>query len=296
MNLSWLNYHHLYYFYVIAREGTISKAAEKLNIGQSTLSTQLKLLEDNLGRTLFERRKQRLSLTEAGRTTLEYAEEIFRLGNEMVEAINDKLLNDRVHVQVGALDSVPKTIARDLILKAYSYGNCSVSLLEGKGDELFRSLRAHQIDLIVSNFAPNTEEDLVFSRNIGRLPTVVCGAPSFAGLKKNFPQSLDGKSFVFPTRHSKLRQDLDHYFKVNQIRADIVAETQDTSIQTLLGASGVGLVPLSEVSAQDLIRDQKLVILGRLPDVFEDLWLISSRRKIENPIAAQLMKNFHIGR
>lgn len=289
--MQWLNYHHLYYFRTIATEGGIARAAEKLRIGQPTLSTQLKLLEEMVGKPLFERRGRKLSLTEAGRSALEYANEIFRLGDEMMEVLHDRPSGDQIHLQVGALDSVPKSVLLSLVMAAHRIAPCTVSLLEGKGDELFRELRSHCIDLLVSNYpAQALEEAQVFSKSVARVPVSVYGAPKFKALKKGFPQSMNGKAFVLPTTHSRLRHDLNHYFKLHGIQVMPIAETQDTSLQRLLAEHGVGLAPFSEIKE----NPQGLVNLGRLKDVHEEIWLISTQRKIENPVAAKLMKSFSL--
>ncbi|WP_413586531.1 LysR family transcriptional regulator [Bdellovibrio sp. HCB274] len=290
----WLNYHHLLYFYTIAREGSIAKASEKLNVGQPTLSTQLKQLEESLGKPLFERSKQRLQLTEAGRIALEYAEQVFNLGAEMVEVLQDQLQNNRVHVQIGALDSVPKDITHKVIMQAYKSGNCNVSVIEGSGDQLLRELESHHVDLLLSNYVPSLDFKTVYSKSIAKLPVVVCASEKYKHLKKNFPQSLEGQPFVVPTVHSRLRREIDHYFKVNRIKVDQVAEIQDTSLQTLLGAEGVGLIPVADAVAKKLTKDGKLIVLGTLKGVYEEIWLMAANRKIENPIAAQVMKEFSL--
>lgn len=288
--MQWLNYHHLFYFRVIATEGGIARAAEKLNIGQPTLSAQLKQLEDMVGKALFERRNRKLILTEAGKAALDYANEIFRLGDEMLEVLKDRTLDDQPHLQIGALDSVPKSVLLLIVMAAYKIAPCTVSILEGKGDELFRELRAHRIDLIVSNYpAQAIEETQVFSKSVAKLPVSVYGAKKFKPLRRAFPRSLNGKPFVFPTTHSKLRHDLNHYFKLHGIHTLPVAETQDTSLQKLLAEHGVGLAPFSDVEG---FRETSLVRLGRLEDIYEEIWLISAQRKLENPIAAKLMTSF----
>jgi LysR family transcriptional activator of nhaA len=123
----WLNYHHLYYFRTIATEGSVVKAAKKLRLGQPTLSTQLKIFEDHLGQKLFERQARTLTLTEAGKMVLDYANEIFKLGDEMVEAINDRLQAARIDVTIGALDSVPKQVLVKLAAFAQRTSDCRVS-------------------------------------------------------------------------------------------------------------------------------------------------------------------------
>lgn len=288
--VQWLNYHHLFYFRMIANEGSIARAAASLRLGQPTLSTQLKQLEDMVGKPLFERRNRKLVLTEAGVDALNYANEIFRLGDEMLEVLKDRMPSNQLHLQIGALDSVPKSVILRLVLAARSISPCVVSILEGKGDELLRELRAHRIDLLLANYPPQVMEgNEVHSRSVAKLPVSVYGAKKFKNLKAKFPQSLDAKPFVLPTAHSKLRHDLNHYFKLHGISALPVSETQDTSLQKLLAENGIGLAPFSEEAG---VKEKSLVRIGRLKDVFEEIWLISARRKLENPLAAELMKSF----
>lgn len=292
---TWINYHHLYYFKTIATEGGIAKAAKKLRLGQPTLSTQLKQFEDQLGQVLFERRKKRLHLTEAGRIALDYAQEIFKLGDEMLDALNDRLRSDRIEVQVGILDSVPKHLALQLIQQAQKQQNCLVSIQEGRSDSLLRELMAHRIDLLLANEAPPVlEAQGLFGRRVARMPVVICGAKAFLPLKKGFPNSLADQPFIMPINTNRLRTDLDHYFKLQSIRVDTVAEIQDTSLQKLMGTHGSGLLPLALPAAADLILSKELYVIGELDGVFEELWLISGDRRIHNPIASHLMKTFAI--
>jgi LysR family transcriptional activator of nhaA len=292
--MQWLNYHHLYYFKTIAAEGGISKAADKLRLGQPTLSSQLKQLEDNIGAPLFERRNRQMILTEAGKVALDYANEIFRLGDEMIEVLQDRPQGNHLHLQIGALDSVPKSVILSLTLEAYNHSMpCTVSILEGKGDELFRELYNHKIDLMVSNYPPPAlEHKQVYSRSVAKLPVSILGGKAFQPLKRAFPQSLNDQPFVLPTSHSKLRHDLSHYFKLHNIQIKPLAETQDTSLQILFAKQGIGLTPISEVASENLIKEGILQRIGTLQGVYEEIWLISAQRKIENPIAAKLMKTF----
>lgn len=292
---SWLNYHHLYYFRTIAAEGSIAKAAKKLRLGQPTLSAQLKRLEEVLGIQLFERQHKRLILTESGQVALEYATEIFRMGGEMVEVLKDRKSPLRTHVQLGALDSIPKQLIYRLVSAAYAVGPCTVSLLEGKDDELLRELLSHRIDLMLTNHAPSvTDGKRVVIRPLARLPVVVCASPRFQGLKRGFPKSIDQQPMVLPTVHSKLRHDLEHAFRLLGVQPDVVAETQDTSLQKILGTQGVGLIPIAEIAVRGFIKRGELVKLGVLEGVYEELFLVSASRKIENPISAKLATAFRL--
>ena len=150
----WINYHHLFYFKTIAEEGTVSKAAEKLRIGQPTLSAQLKQFEDNLGVQLFERQHKKLILTEHGRVALEYSKNIFKMGSEMYEVLHDRLKPLRPSLHIGSLDSVPKQIVLQLVKQAYKISSCQITMSEGNLDLLLRELSAHRMDLMISNFLP----------------------------------------------------------------------------------------------------------------------------------------------
>lgn len=289
----WINYHHLYYFKTIATEGGIAKAAKKLRLGQPTLSTQLKQFEDHLGQILFERRKKRLHLTEAGRIALNYAQEIFKLGDEMLDALNDRLRADRIEVQCGIIDSVPKHLVLLLIEQAQKVQNCLMSIQEGRGDMLLRELKAHRIDLVLANEAPPSMEGQgIYARRVARMPVVICGAKQFLPLKKGFPASLANQPFIMPIGTNRLRVDLDHYLKIQNIRVDVIAEVQDTSLQRLMGAQGSGLLPLARPAAEDLLESKELHLIGELDGIHEDLWLIAGERRIQNPIAAELMRSF----
>jgi LysR family transcriptional activator of nhaA len=292
---SWLNYHHLFYFRTIANEGSIARASERLRLGQPTLSAQLRQLEEKLGTRLFDRHHKRLVLTEQGRRALEYANEIFRLGDEMLEVLQDRRLPERLHVQLGVLDSVPKQLIARLADSALSRGKCTVSVLEGREDELMRDLMSHRIDLLLTDHAPaSADGKKIFCRRVARMPVEVYASPKLAKLKRGFPGSLDRQPFVMPTSHSRLRADIEHYFRLHQIQPDVVAETQDTALQKILGAGGTGLVPVPAPALRDELQRGEVIRLGELEGVFAELYLVSASRRIENPISAGLMAEFHL--
>ena len=288
----WLNYHHLYYFKTIATEGNLSKAAQKLRLGQPTLSTQMKQFEEILGYSLFDRSKRSLQLTEAGRAALTYAQEIFRLGDEMLDSLGDQHVGAKLQIQIGVSDSVAKSISMKLVHAAKKLNDCVVSISEGHGDELLRELRAHRLDLILSNFPPPVGDAAgFFSRSISKMPICVCGSKKYSGLKKNFPKSMNGHDFIMPHITSKLRQDLDHYLSLQQIRVQTVAEIQDSSLKKLLALNGDGLIAVPAIAVKDLVDKGELVMLGFLEDVYEELWLTAAKRQRQNSIAAELMKS-----
>ncbi len=290
---NWINYQHLRYFLTIASEGGVARAAAKLKLAQSTLSTQLKQFESQLGTPLFERRQKRLHLNEAGRIALKYASEIFKLGDEMLDALSDRREAHRVGVQVGALDSIPKGVVASLVSAAQAFQPCAVSVVEGRAEEILAKLKAHEIDLAMFGHMPLSGEDLgILARRAGRMAVAVYGSARFAALAKGFPQSLSGQPFVMPGAASRIRHDVGHYLKLHKISVDVILEAQDSSLLTLLAAAGAGLIPAAETSAHDLRKQHGLRMLGVLDDVHEELWLVGGARRIENPVASFLLRNF----
>lgn len=291
--MSWINYHHLYYFYTIAREGSVARAAKKLRLGQPTLSQQLKLLEEAFGKPLFEREARGMKLTECGKLVYEYAQEIFRLGGEMLDALSDRKDAERMRIQIGALDSVPKHLIHHLIAKAYQAADCYVTVLEGSRETLLQELLAYRLDLVITNSpTPIAPKSQMTSRRVAEMKVVVVGAPRFGKLRSRFPESLDGQPLVLPTVHSQLRIDVERYLEKKALTPKLVGETQDGVVQKMLALSGHALIAVAEPAVRDELESGELVKIGELKDIKEQLWLTSAARFIEHPIAARLMEEF----
>lgn len=292
---AWINYHHLFYFKAIAEEGSVSAAAQKLKLGQPTLSAQLKQFEEALGIELFERRHKRLVLTEQGRVALDYARNIFNLGHEMYEVLHDRLKPHRPALCIGALDSIPKQVVIQLVRAAMQTMPCQVSLVEGRSDELLRELNAHRVDLWVTNFLPRgSEAKQLFHRSVASKAVSFFGAPKYKGLRKGFPESVSGEPLIVPTYDSKLRYDLDHWAELHGISLDVVVESQDIAVKEQMAVEGLGLVPAASYAVTQQVASGELVEIGTLHGVREELFLVTAQRKIENPLAAALMKTFRL--
>ena len=288
-----LNYHHLLYFREIAVSGSISKASQKLGVGQPAVSAQLKTLEESIGQKLFERVRRGLVLTEAGRFALQTANEVYRSGNTFWEVMENKILSSRVQFSLGVLDSVPKHMILKLIRDARNICECHVTIHQGRGADLLRDLNSHALDLLITNFrAPFSGSGELFSRLLGKSRISIFAAPEFKELRKTFPRSLDGQLVVLPTSDSQLRHDVDRYFRANNIHVGHFAETQDTSVQKLIAAEGFALAPLPDFSAREMEREKKLIKIGVMEDVWEEFWLIGIRRTIDNPVVLKLVRDF----
>lgn len=295
--MNWLNYHHLMYFRTIATEGSISKASEKLRVGQPALSAQLKQLEESFEQKLFERRNRKLFLTEAGKATLKYANQINSLGGELLEVLHNKSHTIRPHITLGSLDSVPKNLVTNVIQAVRKFQDCHVTALDGSGDDLYRELTNHSIDVVISNHLVMPSDDKsMFSRSIARLKIGVYGTKNYLGLKKGFPHSLKNQPMILPTLHSKLRHDIDHFFTSKKIPMQVLSEAQDTTVQKLLACEGDGLIVEPDFAVKQMIKDKRLFKLGYLEGVYEEFFLSSTKRVVGNPIVTYLMNDYNFVR
>jgi len=285
----WVNYHHLYCFHLIATLGGLTPASQVLKIGTSALSIQMKQFEESLGFELFERSHRKMSPNERGRIVLAYTKEIFRLGTEMVEALNDRRSESRIHLKLGALASIPKHLPLQLVSEAHGKMSCMISLLEGKQDALLNDLLNHRIDLVLTNFLPHEEPDRFYSKRIARFKVWVVGTKKFKNLAREFPRSLAGAPFVVPTHDSLVRAEFENFTHDHGLRTDIVAEAQDVMVQKLLCVRGLGVTLIPEFAVREYIETKQLFKIGELPQVTEEVFLLSASRKIQNPVASFLM-------
>lgn len=291
----WINYHHLFYFKTIAEEGSVSRAAEKLRLGQPTLSAQLKQFEESLGVQLFERQHKKLTLTEQGKIAFDYSKNIFRIGSEMYEVLHDRLKPLKPNLHIGALDSIPKQIILQLVKQAFRISACQITLSEGKSDELLRELVAHRMDLMITNFIPSGVDGKgLYPKSIAKKYISFFAAPKFKSLRKGFPKSISGQPMILPTYDSKLRQDLDHWAKLNQVELNIVVESQDISVKKLMATHEMGLIPTTAYTVTGQVQSGELIEIGQLQGVSEELFMVTAQRKLENQIAAKLKESFAV--
>lgn len=290
----WVNYHHLFYFKTIAIEGGIAQASKKLRIGPPTLSTQLKQFEESLGYALFHRSNRSMHLTAEGKSVLDYAVEIFRLGDEMIDTLKDgHLPGQTVNIEIGVTEFIPKHLALDLYKEAVREIPCKVSLISGKHEDLCRSLKAHRLDLVLSNeVTPSFDRSRFYTKKVGQLSVIVAGTRKFDGLRTDFPSSLNGQPWIAPSMELKLRRDLEYTLRLQNIAMDVKAEVQDTALQKLMALEGIGLVTVVKSAAKEYLHRGDLIEIGTIDGVYEELFFIAATRRQENPVAKILMKEF----
>lgn len=284
--MEWLNYQHLLYFWTVAREGSVSRACQRLSLAQPTISGQLRVLESALGEKLFMRAGRNLVLTDVGQVVYRYAEEIFSLGSELLDTLKGRPTGRPLRLAVGIADSVPKLIAYRLLAPALALPE-PVHLIcnEDRPERLLAELSIHQLDLVLSD-APVSSAVRVraFNHLLGECGVSFFAAtPLAAGYRRKFPASLDGAPFLLPSDNSTLRRALDQWFDSQHIRPKIVGEFQDSALLKVFGQAAVGVFVAPTVIENEVRRQYGVSMVGRVESIIERFYAISVERKLKHP-------------
>lgn len=296
MKTAGLNFRHLYYFWVVAKEGSVTRAAERLDVAVQTISAQLALLEQAIGKALLAPQGRRLVLTEAGRMALGYADQIFLLGEQLQEVLSETDIGSTMRLTVGISDSLPKLIASGLLEAALSLPQ-KVKLVcyEDDFESLLGDLSVHKLDVVLTDRpVPSGTTLRVFSHLLGESDVMLFGSPALAGrYRDNFPASLKGAPILLPTRNNAIRGRIDHWFEMHDVRPDIVGEFDDNALLSTFGQSGIGLFPAPSALAKAVHNQFGAVPVGELTQVHEQFYAISNERKIKHPAVEAILTASH---
>jgi LysR family transcriptional activator of nhaA len=284
--MEWLNYHHLLYFWTVAREGGVSRAAEKLRLRQPTISAQVRLLEEAVGGKLFERQGRRLVLTDVGRVVYRYADEIFGLGQELLDALKGRSSGRPLPLTVGVANAVPKLIVHRLLQPALS-GDRPVHLVcrEDSTEHLLADLATHALDVVISDVpAPPHVRVKVFNHLLGESDISFFAAGALAAkLRRRFPESLNDVPVLLPTAQTALRRALDQWFEAEDLHPRIVGEFDDSALMKSFGEAGEAAFPAPAAIEREVVRQYRARAVGRVKSVRERYYAISVERRLKHP-------------
>jgi LysR family transcriptional activator of nhaA len=275
--MSTLNYRHLHYFWVVAKEGGFARAADRLGMAVQTVSAQVKELEKSLGHQLLKPHGRGFALTEAGETAFARAEEIFRIGQALPGEVREAASHKSVRLAVGLSDGISKLAAHALLGPVLATPNLRLVCHEGEFEQLLAELSLHHLDVVLAGQSapPNPNLRLTSER---RADT------------KSFPACLADLPVLLPTGHAVLRSVLDHWFDQQSLRPRIVGEFEDSALMAVFAARGLGVFPVSRLGAQDLVMLRGLRLLGRCDEVREEIHAIRSRRGLHHPLARSVVQ------
>jgi LysR family transcriptional activator of nhaA len=291
--MTWINYNHLYYFWVVAREGGVVRASEELMVSQPTISNQLRELEGALGHKLFERAGRGLKLTETGRVAFSYANEMFSLAQELLNALEHRPAELTLRLAVGVLDVIPKPVARQLLAPALSLGQ-PVRLIcrEDKSDRLLADLAARRTSLVLSDAPIGTAVQLEgFNHLLWESGVSFFATPELARrYSKGFPKSMNGAPVLLPTDHTQVRRSLNLWFDAKRIHPVVAGEFDDSALMFWFGRTGAGILPAPTVIEDDVQREMQLKLVGRVRDVRERFYAITLDEVPEHPAVAAICR------
>ncbi len=281
-----LNYKHLHYFWVVAHEGSMTRAAERLGVAVQTISGQLSLLERNLGKALFVSQGRGLALSDAGRLALGYADQIFQLGEALEEAVATADSSSTLRLRTGISDGIPKLLAYRLLASVLAMPE-DVRLIcnEGSFEPLLAELALHHLDLVLTDRpAPVGGNLKVFSTRLGDFASGLFGtAELVARYAPDFPNSLNGAPLFLPTRQNALRGRIDRWIESIGVRPRIVGEFQDSALLGTFGRAGLGFFPAPLALAEQVAEQLAAQPLGEMAGVSEQIYAISNERRIRHP-------------
>lgn len=292
--MEWLNYHHLLYFWVVAREGGLAPASRVLRLAHPTLSGQIRQLEANLGEQLFDRTGRRLVLTDVGKTVFGYADEIFSLGRELMDVVKSRPTGRPVRLAVGIADVLPKLVARHLLDPALKLEEpVRLVCYEDRYERLLASLAVHELDVILTDapVAPGSNVR-AYSRLLGECGLTFFAAPALRGqCRGKFPQCLKGAPFLLPTDTTVLRRSLEQWFESHDLRPRIVAEFEDSALLKVFGQDGVGVFAMPSIVEGQIAEQYGVEALGRTDEVKERFYAISGERRLKNPAVVAICES-----
>ncbi len=284
--MEFLNYHHLRYFWTVAKEGGLTKAAAKLHVSQPTISAQIHALEDVLGEKLFRRAGRSLALTEVGQHVLIYADEIFATGQDLMDSIKQRSSSRPMRVRVGVADALPKLVTYRIIEPIFHLPQpVQLSCWETRFSDMLNELAAYRLDIVLADEpASSGVRPNVFNHFLGECGVTFCAEPKLAAkLRHDFPNSLNGAPALLPMANSGLRRSLEKWFHSMGVRPRLVGEIEDPAFVNILALAGLGFMSVPTLVAKDAVKQFGFRVIGETQDCQQQFYAITPERKLTHP-------------
>lgn len=285
-----LNFHHLRYFHTVAHEGNLTRAAERLNVSQSAVSTQIRKLEGRLGQPLFERRGRSLFLTEAGRIALDHADAIFAIGEDFLNTLGDRPSGRRQVLRVGSLATLSRNFQIGFLRPLLGRDDVEVVIRSGGLGDLLQNLEAHRLDVVLANISPPRDAATPWiSHAIAEQPVSLIATPGRIGDGAPLEDVLAREPLILPTIETSIRSGVDAMLDRLHIRACIAAEVDDMAMMRLLAREGIGLAVVPPIVVTDELESGRLVEVERFSELSETFYAVTLARRFPNPLLRDLI-------
>jgi LysR family transcriptional regulator, transcriptional activator of nhaA len=289
--MDWLNYHHLRYFWTVAKEGSLKRASEKLRVSQPSISAQISELEEALGEALFRRVGRSKVLTDAGQVAFRYADEIFSLGSELVNSVKQRSTTHSLRLYVGVADSFPKLVTSEILKPVFDMSQSVHAICrEGKLDDLLLQLAAHRLDLVLADEPASSGTKVrTFNHLLGESSTSFCASGRLsAALRKGFPQSLHDAPALLPCDNTSLRRSVESWFSHIGVRPRVVAEFEDLALMKVMAAGGRGFIVLPTVVTAEAVDRYGFHVIGVTEVCRVQFHAITAERRIAHPAVVRI--------
>lgn len=285
-----LNFNHLRYFWAVAHEGSLTKAAARLHLSQSALSVQIQKLEHQVGHPLFHRLGRKLILTEAGQIALDYADTVFQAGEELLSTLGERVTDRRQTLRVGALTTLSRNFQLEFLKPLVNHPDVELIVRSGNTKDLLQQLDAHALDVVLTNTAaPSDARSLLRNHLLAEQPVSLVGRPLGARRRFRFPEALAEQPLLLPSQDSEIRLAFDRLLEAAQIRPTILAEVDDMAMLRLLARESDGVTLVPPIVVRDELRAGLLVEHHRIPEVTERFYAIVKQRRFPNRLVGQLL-------
>lgn len=294
--MDWLNYHHLRYFWSVAREGSLRASAEQLGVSQPSISAQIHQLEEELGTPLFRRSGRTQVLTDTGRMVFNYAEEIFSLGRDLLGALRHGGSQRMAAFNVGLTDTLPKLAAAKILRPVFNLPQPVRTVChEDDLEDLLPMLASHRLDIILADEpAPSSAKFKTFTHSLGTSGVTLCATAGLATkLKKGFPRSLDRAPALLPLEHAPLRRVLERWFDEHGIRPEVVAEFDDPALMNVFALDAAGFFPVHSIAVEEVVKQHGFRRIADLPECHSEFFAITAERKLKHPATLAVTENAH---
>ena len=292
--MEWLNFHHLRYFWMVARKGGVRKAAEELHVSQPSISAQLGLLEESLGHKLFKRSGRNLVLTEMGQVVLSYADDIFSTGRELMNAVKQRPVGRGLRLNVGMTDALSKLIGYEILKPALrTIETTHVVCRQGEIGPLVHQLQAHRLDVVLADEpASSALKAKTFNHRLGRSGVTFCAVPALASkLRRNFPQSLNGAPALLPSENMGMRAALETWFDTLGIRPHVIGEFEDSALMEVAATGGRGFTSVHTVVDRAALKHYGLRVIAKVEECGSDFYAITTERRMKHPAVVAITEN-----
>ena len=286
-----LNLHHLRYFREVAREGNLTRAAVRLRLSGGALSSQIKQLEQTLGHSLFNRSKSGMSVTEAGRLVLEYAEVIHRAGSEMMDVLKNQPIEGRTILRIGAVATLSRNFFIEFLRPALKQTNVSLVVRSGSLHELVRAMQSHQVDVILSNHSLRRDSDTLWhSHLLARHPVSLVGSANWKKRRIRFPEGINKVPLILPSFESSVRMEFERILALEGLRPLVLAEVDDMPMLRLLAREADALALVAPVVVRDELDRGELREIHRVAGLWENFYAVAPTRRFPNPLVGRLVQ------